>query len=247
MTVREDLLARTFVELADTLVADFDVVDFLHTLARRSVELLDVGAAGIMLSDQRGHLRVMAASTEQARLLELFELQNNEGPCLDCFRSGRPVAYDDPELMRAAWPTFTVRLHELGFASAQAIPLRLRAETIGALNIFRLVATPLSAEDQAIGQALADVATVGLIQERAITARDVLAEQLHGALNTRVLIEQAKGVVAERAGVEMDVAFALLRTYAREHGRRLGEVATEVVSGRLDDTLQGAIASWRRR
>ncbi len=123
MTSREHLLAQAFVELADTLVADFDVIDFLHTLASRSVELIDAGAAGIMLADQRGNLRVMASSTEEARLMELFELQNDEGPCLDCFRSGSPVAEVDPAAMSRAWPAFTSRLHELGFASAQAIPL----------------------------------------------------------------------------------------------------------------------------
>jgi GAF domain-containing protein len=137
MTSREQLLATTFVDLADTLVADFDVIDFLYTLASRSVELLDADAAGIMLADHDGGLHVMASSAEEARLLELYELQNNEGPCLDCFRSGRPVVRDDLPAMRSSWPAFTEQLQGLGFRSAQALPMRLREETIGALNLFR--------------------------------------------------------------------------------------------------------------
>lgn len=244
MTSREHRLALTFVELADTLTDDFDLIDFLHTLASRSVELLDASAAGIMLSDQRGQLRVMASSTENARLMEIFELQSNEGPCLDCFRTGSPVAKVNLAEMRQAWPAFTPRLHELGFTSAQAIPLRLRDETIGALNLFRRTPGPLSSTDQAIGQALADVATVGLMQERAIAARDLLAEQLHGALNSRILLEQAKGVLAERAGLPMDEAFRLMRTHARVTRRRLTDIAAAVIAGRLDDDLRAAIAAW---
>ncbi len=245
MTSREHLLAVTFVELADTLVDEFDVIDFLHTLASRSVELLDASAAGIMLSDQRGHLRVMASSTEEARMMELFELQNNEGPCLDCFRTGSPVAQVDLAAMRRAWPTFTLRLHELGFTSAQAIPMRLRTDTIGALNIFRRSTGPLSPTDLAIGQALADVATVGLMQERAIAARDLLAEQLQGALNSRILLEQATGVLAERAGLPMEEAFLVMRTHAHANRRRLGDIAAAVISGPLDDDLRAAVEVWR--
>lgn len=237
MTTREQVLAETFVELADTLVDEFDVIDFLHTLAGRAVQLLDVSAAGIMLSDQRGGLTVMASSTEEARLLELFELQSNQGPCLDCVRSGSPVAYDDLAAMRAAWPVFTPRLQALGFSSAQAVPLRLREETIGALNMFRVTPGLLTAADLAVGQALADVATVGLLQERAIAARAQLAQQLQGALNSRVLLEQAKGVLAERTGLQVDQAFRLMRAYARTRSRRLSDIAAEILEGTLDASL----------
>lgn len=237
MTSREQLIATTFVDLADTLVAEFDVIDFLHTLARRTVELLDASAAGIMLADQRGGLQVMASSTEEARLLELYELQNNEGPCLDCFRSGQIVAREDLPAMRASWPVFTQRLKELGFGSAQAVPMRLRRETIGALNIFRAEPGPLPEADLRIGQAMADVATVGLIQERAIAARELLATQLQTALNSRVQLEQAKGVLAERAGLQMDQAFTVMRDYARRNNRRLGEVAAQVIKGSIDKDL----------
>jgi transcriptional regulator with GAF, ATPase, and Fis domain len=239
MTSRQQLLATTFVALADTLVADFDVIDFLYTLATRSVELLDADAAGIMLADPHGGLHVMASSTEEARLLELYELQNNEGPCLDCYRSGRPVARDDLPAMRTAWPAFTEELQALGFHAAQALPMRLRDRTIGALNLFRLEPGRLTETDLEIGQAMADVATVGLIQERAIAASELLATQLQTALHSRVQIEQAKGVLAERTRLPMDQAFRLMRDYARSHNRRLSDVAAQITNGLLDDTILG--------
>lgn len=233
MTSREQLIATTFVELADTLVADFDVIDFLHMLAIRSVELLGVSAAAIMLADHQGGLQVMASSTDEARLLELYELQNNEGPCLDCYRTGQPVARDDLVAMHASWPVFTERLRQLGFNSAQALPMRLRNETIGALNTFRTEPGRIPESDLRIGQAMADVATVGLLQERAIAARERLATQLQAALTSRIQIEQAKGVLAERAGLQMDQAFQVIRAYARSHNRRLGEIAAQIIDGSL--------------
>ncbi len=232
---REDRIAETFVELADTLVADFDVIDFLHILADRSVELLDADAAGIMLGDQRGGLHPVASSVEEARLIELFEHQNNEGPCLDCFRTGEPVALADLASMRASWPAFTTRLEQLGFHAAQAIPMRLRNDVIGALNLFRTSPGVLSESDARLAQALADVATVGLLQERAVTARDTLAEQLQTALNSRIVLEQAKGMIAERTGLQMSEAFQLLRDYARKHGEKLSDVAGRVIDGSFAD------------
>lgn len=239
MTIREQLLASTFVDLADTLVADFDVIDFLHTLATCSVELLDADAAGIMLADPHGDLHVMASSAEEARLLELYELQNNEGPCLDCFRTGRPVAQDDLSAMRSVWPIFTQRLQQLGYRSAQALPMRLREETIGALNLFRTRPGRLSDADLGIGQAMADVATVGLMQERAIATRELLTTQLQNALTSRVQLEQAKGMLAQRTGLSMDRAFQLMRDYARSHNRRLSDVAAEIISGSIRDEQLG--------
>ena len=236
---REQLITRTFVELADTLVDDFDVIDLLHILASRSVELLDTSAAGIMLADQRGGLQVMASSTEEARLLELYELQNDEGPCLDCFRSGQRVAYDGGPATGSSWPAFTRRLQELGFRSAQALPLRLRHETIGVLNIFRTSPGLLSDADLRLAQAMADVATVGLIQQRTIAARELLAEQLQTALNSRIVLEQAKGILAERSGLPVEQAFQLMRAYARNRGLRLGDVAAQVIDGSVGDVLPG--------
>jgi transcriptional regulator with GAF, ATPase, and Fis domain len=237
MMSRERLLATTFVNLADTLVAEFDVIDFLHTLAARSVELLDADAAGIMLADRDGGLHVLASSAEEAHLLELYELQNNEGPCLDCFRSGRPVARDGLPAMRSSWPAFTEQLEQLGFHSAQALPMRLRDQTIGALNLFRLEPGLLNEADLGIGQAMADVATVGLIQERAIAASELLATQLQTALISRVQLEQAKGMLAQRTGLPLGQAFQLMRDYARSRGRRLSDVAAQIIEGVLDDEV----------
>jgi hypothetical protein len=234
MTSREQLLATTFVDLADTLVADFDVIDFLNTLVTRSVELLDADAAGIMLADYDGGLNVMASSAEEARLLELYELQNNEGPCLDCFHTGRPVLRDDLPAMRSSWPAFTEQLQGLGFRSAQALPMRLREETIGALNLFRIAPGGLSEADLGIGQAMADVATVGLIQERALAASELLATQLQTALTSRIQLEQAKGMLAQRTGLPMVEVFELMRTYARRRGHRLSDVAARIIDGTIE-------------
>jgi transcriptional regulator with GAF, ATPase, and Fis domain len=236
---REQLLAGAFVELADTLVADFDVVEFLHGLADRCVQLLAVDAAGLMLADQRGSLRVVASSSEQARLVELFQLQHEEGPCLECFQSGRPVAEPELTAARTRWPLFAGAAVEGGFAAVQALPMRLRDEVIGAMNLFMHAPGQLDESSLRVGQALADVATIGLLQERSLRHQEVLAEQLQGALNSRVAIEQAKGVLAERLGLEMGQAFELLRRQARVQNRRLAELATAVATGSED------VADWK--
>ena len=233
MTAREEAISDTFVLLADTLVAEFDVLDFLHTLVERTVALLDADAGGIMLADQQGGLEVLAASSHEVRLVELFEVQNEEGPCLEAFRSGEEVTKPDLAAMRRTWPAFTARVEQAGFASAQAVPMRLRDEVIGALNVFRRAPGALSASDMRLARALADIGTIGLLQERSLRARDRLAEQLQGALNSRVLIEQAKGVLAERSGLEVGQAFTALRDHARRNGIPLAEVADAVVRGRL--------------
>jgi GAF domain-containing protein len=230
---REQRLSRVFVELADTLVASFDVIDFLQNLTERSVELLGVDAAGLMLTDQRGHLRVVASTAESARLVEIFELQNSEGPCLDCFHAGAQVVNLDRAQMRARWPRFSAEAAELGFQSAHALPMRLREQVIGAINLFARTSAPLSEDDVAVGQAMADIATIGLLQERAGHEKHVLAEQLQAALNSRVMIEQAKGVLAERAQTSPDDAFVIMRAHARNQNRRL----TDVAAGLLDGTL----------
>jgi GAF domain-containing protein len=229
---REELIADTFVELADTLVAEFDAIDFLHIVVERTVALLHADAGGIMLADERGVLKVLAASSHEVRLVELFELQHDEGPCLEAFHSGESVTRTDLEAMRRSWPAFTPRLEAAGFSSALAVPMRLRDEVIGALNVFRIAPGSFSAADVKLGRALADVATVGLLQERTIRARDLVAEQLRGALNSRILIEQAKGVLAERTGSDVDHAFTVIRAHARRHGLALATVAADVVSGR---------------
>lgn len=231
---RERRLAHVFVELADTLVFPFDVIDFLHTLVDRCVELLAADAAGLMLADQRGQLRVVASSAESARVVEIFELQNLEGPCLDCYRSGQQIVNLDAEQMRARWPNFSEAASQLGFRSVHALPMRLRDEVIGAINLFSAADSILDHDDVAIGQAMADVATIGLFQERAVREGNVLAEQLQTALNSRILIEQAKGVLAERSEISVDEAFVLMRSYARRHGRTLTAIAEAVIDRSLE-------------
>jgi len=232
-----ELLAETFVELTDTMVADFDVIDLLHVLTDRSVQLLDVSAAGLLLADPRGPLRVVAASSEAARLLELFQIQNDQGPCLDCFRSGEPVEAEDLAAMARHWPHFAVAAEQAGFTAVLALPMRLRDQVIGALNFFSARPGALSAEDIRVGQALADVATISLLHERSMRHSDALNEQLQTALNSRVLIEQAKGKLAERLSLEMDQAFNLLRDFARTRNLRLSDVAQALIDG--SETLTG--------
>jgi GAF domain-containing protein len=233
-TGRRDL-GTTLVELADTLVKDFDVVDFLHTLTQRCVELVDVDAAGLALADHSGMLRVVAASDEQARLLELFEVQNEEGPCLDAYRTGHIVVEEHLDTSER-WRRFKKEALADGFFSVHAVPMRLREDVIGALNLFRLKPGRLVDEEAAICRALAGVATIGLLQERAVREARVLAEQLQAALNSRIVIEQAKGVLAEQAHVEMDVAFELLRGFARTNNRRLADVARDLLEARISAT-----------
>ena len=227
---REHRIAQVFIELADTLVAEFDLVEFLRSLAEVTVELLDVDAAGLMLADEDGVLRVMASSDDQAELLELFELQQDDGPCPGCFRTGQPVVNVDIR----RWPEFAEAAAAGGYASAHALPLRLRGHVIGALNLFRSSTEPLGEEDINLGQALADIATIGLLHEREVRSQQVLTEQLQHALDSRVLIEQAKGMLAERAGLTPAQAFTAMRSYARGTGQRLAVVADGVLDGSLD-------------
>ncbi len=226
---REQRVAETFVELADTLVDDFDVIDFLHTLARRCADLLSVDAAGIMLADAQGFLQVAASSVEEARLVELFEVQNDEGPCLDCFRTGEPIINPGPTA-DTRWPRFSVRARASGYVSTHALPLRLRGKIIGTLNLFLRRPGDLDAEAVHLGQALADVATIALLQQRSLHDAQVLTGQLQTALTSRIALEQAKGIVAERFGMSLEDAFEALRSYARAHRQRLSELTDDVIN-----------------
>lgn len=232
-TERESRLLQALVQLADTLVDDYDVVDVLHRLVEHCVELLDATVAGLMLSDQHGGLRVVAYSSAQTRMLELFQLQASEGPCLDCVHSGEAVLVADLSAETRRWPRFAPLAVAEGFASVHAVPMRLRRETIGTLNLFRRETGLLSDEDLLVVRALADTATIGILQERAIRRSEVVTEQLQTALNSRVVIEQAKGVLAFAGDLEMEQAFHALRGYARNGGRRLADVARELVVGEL--------------
>jgi len=231
---RETLLARTLVELADTLVADFDVVDLLTVLADRCVDVLDVGAAGLMLAAPDGRLRVMASSSETMRVLELFEVQAQEGPCLDCYRTGQPVANEDLEADKGQWPNFGTEALAAGFRSVHALPMRLRGTVIGALNLFHVDPGAMRQADVDAAQAFADVATLAILQHRTVLEAQALNEQLSHDLNSRIVIEQTKGMVAEREGVDMEQAFSILRNHARSNNQRLVDVAADVIAGRLD-------------
>jgi GAF domain-containing protein len=244
--VREQRLAQVFVELADTLVEEFDVLDFLQVLAERCVELVDTDAAGLMLDDQRGALQVIAYTDESARLLELFELQRDEGPCLDCFATGAAIANIDLRSAENRWPLFADAAREVGFGMSHAVPMRLRNQVIGALNLFSVEPLPLTDDHLAVVQGLADIATIGLLHERAMNDQLLLSEQLQTALHSRIAIEQAKGILSAQAGTDVTAAFRLLRTSARRSGRPLIAVATAVIDGALDaEQLQRTVGSTR--
>jgi GAF domain-containing protein len=209
-------------------------VDFLQTLTERCVELVDTDAAGLMLDDQRGNLRVIAYTDESARLLELFELQKAEGPCLDCFATGQVIANVDLTASRSRWPVFTEAALGSGFAYSHALPLRLRRQVVGALNLFTVERRALTDDHLAVAQGMADIATISLLHERALRDQFVLAEQLQTALHSRIVIEQAKGVLSARAAISVSEAFRRLRTHARRTGEQLTTVAEAVVTGSLD-------------
>jgi GAF domain-containing protein len=231
---REEKVIRAFVELADTLVADFDIIDSLTTLADRCVQVLDAAAVGILLADAAGKLHVVAASSEQARLLELFQLQNDEGPCLEAFETGHLVIHTDLRAAIEQWPKFTPYAVGAGYDSVYAIPLRLRGEVIGALNLFRSNTGALADNDIALAQALADHASITILQAQAATEARHRDQQLQYALDSRVVIEQAKGMVAERAHIDMASAFDCIRTRSRDTNTKLTEVATQIVNGHVD-------------
>ncbi len=231
---REQRIVETLVELADTMTADFDVVEFLQRVVEYSVELLDCAEAGILLADAAGALRVMASSSERAEVLEVLQAQHDEGPCFECYQRGAPVCSDDLEADQGRWPVFSPVAVEKGFRSVQALPMRVHGETIGALNLFRSVVGRLPEQDISVGQGMADIASIALLAERTVRESRSVVEQLQGALGSRVMIEQAKGLLAERKRIGVDAAFAILRDYARAHNRRLGDVSRELLEGRLD-------------
>jgi len=244
---RQTLTATTFVEIVDTLVGDFDVIEVLTALTSRCVELLDAAAAGILLADESGHLRVIGASTEQIQLLELFQVQNDKGPCLDCFRTGL-VVFNANLREPSPWPEFAIESVHGGFPSVCAVPLRLKAVVLGCLNLFLSEPVELSAADVALAQALADVASIAIIQDQATRDAAIREGRLQHALDSRIAIEQAKGMIAERGHIDMDEAFNRLRAYARSHNRGLTEVAQALVVGSLTvDTVAARRTSPPKR
>ncbi len=231
---REAAVVRSLVEMAGTLVDDYDIVDLLTGLADRCVNVLGVSAAGVMLASAEGSLGLVASSSEAMRLLELFELQAQEGPCLDAFRSGERVEHEDLVAGSGRWPSFSKAALGAGFRSVSALPLRWRDVTLGALNLFGVTQAPMGEADVIVARAFADLATLSIVQHRASAEAQRVNEQLSGALTSRVVIEQAKGVISERAGVGLAEAFARLRRHARNGNLRLTDVAEATVDGTLD-------------
>jgi GAF domain-containing protein len=233
MVSRERQLAVTFIQLADTLVSDYDLLSLLDVLLERSMAIVDANAGGVLLSDGKGSLKPLVCSDETMRMLELFELQNDEGPCIESYRRNEQIVQDD--MARSArWPRFTPVALENGYRSALAIPMRLRGDVIGAVNLFRDRPGQVERADVDAAQAFADIATIGILQQRAVSDARQLTGQLQTALNSRIVLEQAKGIVAERAQMDIGDAYQALRWYARNHNRYLRDVAAEVVSGALD-------------
>lgn len=226
------------VSMADTLVSDFDVVDLFHELVVSCTDLLNVTQAGLLLTDGNGALGVAAASHETAHVLEVLELENEGGPGKEAFRTGRPVRSGplDGTEAQETWPTFAKAAHTAGFNEVAVVPMRLRNQVLGALALFLTEEDALSEQDLTVAKALADLATIAIIQDRSTTDDRMLILQLETALDSRVVIEQAKGIIAQDVGLEMDEAFSRIRRYARDSNQRLRSVAAMIVSGDMTAT-----------
>jgi GAF domain-containing protein len=230
---RESKLSSAFVKLADTLVADFDVVDLLHWLVEECTQILDTQAGGLLLVDPAGELQLIASTSEEAELVEILQLAAGGGPCLDCYRSGAPITVGDIAAESSRWPQFSAEALKQGFRSVHATPLRLRGQTIGTMNLFSTQIGELGTADIAVAQALADVATIGILQERNIRSANLISEQLQHALDSRILIEQAKGVISATTGMSMNESFSALRKYSRDGNLSLRTVAEDVISRKV--------------
>ena len=226
---RQVSLAEHFVALADTLVDDFDVVEVLDELMATCLEVLDVDEAGLLLNDAQGNLQRVASSSEEARLLELLQVQTRAGPCYEAVQTGKSIIVEDIAASRDRWPTFADQAGAGGFSSVYAFPMRLRDATIGGLNLFGVRPAPLDEDARVIAKALADIATIGILQQRSIHRNSLLAENLQRALNTRIVVEQAKGILSERGNLRMEETFNVLRSYARSHNLKLSALAHSVV------------------
>ncbi len=239
MTSRERRVTSTLVDLADTLVAGYDDVEMFYNLVEGCTEVLPIDHAGLMLTDAAGDLHVMAATSEVTHLIELLQIQNEQGPCLDAFRSGQVVEsgpITGPEAQER-WPELSKAASDAGFGSITALPMRLRDRILGALNLFRVAPEPLSRDDLAVGQAFANIATISILQARATDDAREIIDQLQRALDTRVVIEQAKGYIAQFSQITMDQAFNRIRGYARSNNLLLRDVASGIVARELAPSL----------
>jgi GAF domain-containing protein len=229
-STREERINDAFVRVAGTLVDNYDVLDLLSTLMNTCTDLLGVQAGGILIADGAGELELVASTSEEAEIVEIMIVAAGAGPCVDCFNTGASVSVADIETDTGQWPRFRRSALEQGFRAAHATPLRLHGEVIGAMNLLSTGAGALSARDSQLAQALADVATVGILHERSFREPGIVAAQLHFALDTRILVEQAKGVLAQVRSCTMTEAFNALRSYAREHDTTLRAAAEGVVN-----------------
>ena len=230
---REHEIIRAFVDLSNELVDDYDVVEMLSQLTSHCARLLDISSAGLLLADGRGVLHLMASSSERTHDLELFQLQRDEGPCLDCYHGGQPVTVIDVGAARDRWPQFCDAAHAVGFRSVHALPMRLKDDILGTLGLFGEEVGPLGDDDLDLAQALVHVASVAIVNERSATDRALVNSQLQNALTSRIVVEQAKGVLAHAGEIDMAAAFTVLRRYSRDHGRKLSAVAGAVVAREL--------------
>ncbi|CQD12018.1 ANTAR/GAF domain-containing protein [Mycobacterium lentiflavum] len=235
-TPRETRVLDAVVSLVDRLLEDFDVVDLLTALTERCAELLDIEAAGFLLADPLNQLRLLAATSEQARELELFQLQADEGPCVDCYATGEPVSIADVQEVRERWPRFVQAAVEAGFVSVHAVPMRAAGIVLGALGLFGVRSGELTKSDLLVGQTLTHIACVAILQEHPPTPSTVMP-QLRSALTSRVIVEQAKGFLRERLDVSVEEAFNLLRTYARANGEHLTDVSRRLIADRFSRLL----------
>jgi GAF domain-containing protein len=245
---REQQLVDTFVALTDTLVSDYDAVELLQTLVDNAAELFDASAAGILLANAEHQLEVIASTSERSAFVGLLQLNAGEGPCVEAFTTGQTVSVEDPAEMQRRWPQFAAASAELGYAAVHSVPLRLRATTLGSMNLFRETEGALNETDAIAARALTDVATISILQQRTAEHAVVVQTQLQHALDSRVVIEQAKGFLAHTHRVDLDSAFTLLRRHARASQSRIADVARDVVDrvlvipapGRTDTTTAGA-------
>jgi GAF domain-containing protein len=243
---REARLTTAFVTLADTLTTEYDIVDLLDLLVRECTEILDVEAGGLMLADSEGNLQLVASTSEQAELVELMQLNAGAGPCLDCFARGEPVSISDISQSGDRWPGFRDAASEHGFRSVYAAPMKLRGDVIGTMNLLSISVGELNDRDIAVAQALTDVATIGIMQERMIRESGLISEQLQRALDSRILIEQAKGVLSQTGQMDMEEAFTTMRNFARKNQLTLHVVADGITSRTLDVLAQQPAGRDRR-
>jgi transcriptional regulator with GAF, ATPase, and Fis domain len=230
---REEQLIDAFAALADTLVVGYDVVDLLQTLVENCHDFLDIAAAGILLADPTGQLEVIASTSEASNLVEIMQVDAQAGPCMEAFTTGETVHVPDLDSTPERWPEFRDEAHRQGFHAVFALPLRLRQEIIGTLNLLRSEPGDMDAVDLRAARALADVATIGILHERSLRDNNIVQIQLQHALDSRIVIEQAKGFIANRHSVSTDNAFHLIRNYARTNSLRLSDVAQQLVEQTL--------------